>query len=322
MAKKGLDYFSFDVNFFDNDKVALIEAEFGMKGIIVLLKLLCKIYSEGYYCEWGEDQCLLFTSRKLKPSIPEIDAAFTQKVIEALLKRNFLNQELYDEHHILTSRNIQERYYEVAKRRQKNDFNTPYWLLTENRNVDRNAENVDRNAENVDRNAENVDIFSQRKVKESKVKESKYTLPREDINLNNSNTHTRGGGNIKNLYQGLSKYAQIPEDVWDAAAITGSFQNEWTSHYQQWLSEDEDTRCPLHELNEHLRKYCGDVNTEFYRAMGWCKDNLMHDQYTKIYEIVISKPQALTELRKCIKEIKKGGINQPGLFIFSKLNKL
>lgn len=315
MAKKGLDYFSFDVNFFDNDKVALIEAEFGMKGIIVLLKLLCKIYSEGYYCEWGEDQCLLFTSRKLKPSIPEIDAAFTQKVIEALLKRNFLNQELYDEHHILTSRNIQERYYEVAKRRQKNDFNTPYWLLTGNRNVDRNAENVNRNAEN-------VDIFSQRKVKESKVKESKYTLPREDINLNNSNTHTRGGGNIKNLYQELSKYAQIPEDVWDAAAITGSFQNDWTSHYQQWLSEDEDTRRPLNELNNHLRQYCGDVNTEFYRAMGWCKDNLMQDQYTEIFRLVVSKPAALTELRKCIDEIKKGGIKQPGLFIFSKLNKL
>ncbi len=308
MAKKGLDYFSFDVNFFDNDKVALIEAEFGMKGIIVLLKLLCKIYSEGYYCEWGEDQCLLFTSRKLKPSIPEIDAAFTQKVIEALLKRNFLNQELYDEHHILTSRNIQERYYEVAKRRQKNDFNTPYWLLTGNRNVDRNAENVD--------------IFSQSKVKESKVKESKYTLPREDINLNNSNTHTRGGGNIKNLYQELSKYAQIPEDVWDAAAITGSFQNDWTSHYQQWLSEDEDTRRPLNELNNYLRNYCGDVNTEFYHAMGWCKDNLMQDQYTEIFRLVVSKPAALTELRKCIDEIKKGGIKQPGLFIFSKLNKL
>ena len=310
MAKKGLDYFSFDVNFFDNDKVALIEAEFGMKGIIVLLKLLCKIYSEGYYCEWGEDQCLLFTSRKLKPSIPEIDAAFTQKVIEALLKRNFLNQELYDEHRILTSRNIQERYYEVAKRRQKNDFNTPYWLLTGNRNVDRNAENVD--------------IFSQREVMESEVKESKYTLPREDINLNNSNTHTRGGGNIKNLYNELGKYAHIREDVWEAAAITGSFQNRFTEHYRAWLNLTPRQRetSPLNQLNEELKKLCGSVNFEFYRAMGWCKDNLMQDQYTEIFRLVVSKPAALTELRKCIDEVKKGGIKQPGLFILSKLNKL
>ena len=315
MAKKGLDYFSFDVGFFDNDKVALIEAEFGMKGVFVLLKLLCKIYSEGYYCEWGEDQCLLFTSRKLKPSIPDLTAGVTQQVVESLVKRNFFNKELYEKHGILTSKNIQERYYEVAKRRQKIEFNNEFWLLENNKNVDRNAENVDRNAEN-------VDIFSQSKVKESKVKENKYNLPQEDINLNNSNTPARGGGNFKNLYQKLSKYAQIPEDVWEAVAITGCFQNHWTSHYQQWLGEAEDTRCPLNELNQYLRKYCGDVNIDYYYAMGWCKDNLMQDQYAKIYEIVISKPQALTELRMCIKEIKKGGINQPGLFIFSKLNKL
>ena len=315
MAKKGLDYFSFDVGFFDNDKVALIEAEFGMKGVFVLLKLLCKIYSEGYYCEWGEDQCLLFTSRKLKPSIPDLTAGVTQQVVESLVKRNFFNKELYEKHGILTSKNIQERYYEVAKRRQKTEFNNEFWLLENNKNVDRNAENVDRNAEN-------VDIFSQSKVKESKVKESKYNLPQEDINLNNSNTHARGGGNFKNLYQELSKHAQIPEDVWEAVAITGIFQNHWTSHYQQWLSEAEDTRRPLHELNEHLRKYCGDVNIEFYHAMGWCKDNLMQDQYTAIYRIVTTNPAALTELRKCINEIKKGGIKQPGLFIFSKLNKL
>ena len=308
MAKKGLDYFSFDVGFFDNDKVALIGAEFGMKGVFVLLKLLCKIYSEGYYCEWGEDQCLLFTSRKLKPSIPDLTAGVTQQVVESLVKRNFFNKELYEKHGILTSKNIQERYYEVAKRRQKTEFNNEFWLLENNKNVDRNAENVD--------------IFSQSKVKESKVKESKYNLPQEDINLNNSNTHARGGGNFKNLYQELSKHAQIPEDVWEAVAITGSFQNHWTSHYQQWLSEAEDTRRPLNEFNQYLRKFCGDVNIDYYYAMGWCKDNLMQDQYTGVYRIVTAKPAALIELRKCIKEIKKGGINQPGLFIFSKLNKL
>ena len=301
MAKKGLDYFSFDVNFFDNDKVALIEAEFGMKGVFILLKLLCKIYSEGYYCEWGEDQCLLFTSRKLKPSIPDLTAKFTQQVVESLVKRNFFNKDLYEKHSILTSRNIQERYFEVAKRRQKNDFDTAFWLLTNNKNVDRNAENVD--------------IFSQRKVKESKVKESKVNnLPQD--------AHTRGGGAVKNLYQELSKHAQIPEDVWDAAAITGSFQNDWTSHYQQWLSEDEDTRRPLHELNEYLRKYCGDVNIEFYHAMGWCKDNLSDLDYREIYGIAGGKRQALVELQYAIKEIKKGKITQPGAFILSRLRKL
>ena len=310
MAKKGLDYFSFDVNFFDNDKVALIEAEFGMKGVFILLKLLCKIYSEGYYCEWGEDQCLLFTSRKLKPSIPDLTAKFTQQVVESLVKRNFFNKDLYDKHSILTSRNIQERYYEVAKRRQKNDFDTAFWLLTNNKNVDRNAENVD--------------IFSQRKVKESKVKESKYNLPQEDINYNNSNTHARGGGDVKNLYFELGKYAQIREDLWDAVAISGSFQNGLTNYYREWLQlPDESKRgYTLCQLNQYLRKQAGDVNTEWFHAICWCKDNLSDLDYREVFGIVGNKQQALTELRYAIKEIGKGKINQPGAFILSKLRKL
>ena len=311
MAKKGLDYFSFDVNFFDNDKVALIEAEFGMKGVFILLKLLCKIYSEGYYCEWGEDQCLLFTSRKLKPSIPDLTAKFTQQVVESLVKRNFFNKDLYEKHSILTSRNIQERYFEVAKRRQKNDFDTAFWLLTNNKNVDRNAENVDRNAEN-------VDIFSQSKVKESKENKSKVNnLPQD--------AHTRGGGEVKNLYSELGKWAQIREDVWDAVAISGSFQNGFTQYYREWLQLDEETkrlRYPLNQLNESLRKQAGEVNTEWYHAICWCKDNLSDIDYREIYGIAGGKRQALVELQYAIKEIKKGKINQPGAFILSKLRKL
>ena len=309
MAKKGLDYFSFDVGFFDNDKVALIEAEFGMKGVFILLKLLCKIYSEGYYCEWGEDQCLLFTSRKLKPSIPDLTAGVTQQVVESLVKRNFFNKELYEKHGILTSKNIQERYYEVAKRRQKTELNNEFWLLG--------------NDKNVDRNAENVDIFSQRKVKESKVKESKYNLPQEDINYNNSNTHTRGG-EIKNLYFELGKYAQIREDLWDAVAISGSFQNGLTNYYREWLQlPDESKRgYTLCQLNQYLRTQCGEVNTEWFHAICWCKDNLSDLDYREVFGIVGNKQQALMELRYAIKEIKKGKINQPGAFILSKLRKL
>ena len=57
--KVGIDYFSFDVDFFNDDKIQLIEAEFGIKGSITAIRLLCKIYNEGYFYGWGEDQCLL-----------------------------------------------------------------------------------------------------------------------------------------------------------------------------------------------------------------------------------------------------------------------
>ncbi len=38
--KEGLDYFPLDVDFLDDKKVKLIKAEFGAKGILVLIYLL------------------------------------------------------------------------------------------------------------------------------------------------------------------------------------------------------------------------------------------------------------------------------------------
>ena len=42
----GIDYFSFNVDFFDDDKLALIEGEFGIKGAYIAIRLLCKIYKK------------------------------------------------------------------------------------------------------------------------------------------------------------------------------------------------------------------------------------------------------------------------------------
>ena len=53
--KIGLDYFALDCR--DNEKIKLIQAEFGLKGFAIVVKLLQKIYGElGYYCEWDEER--------------------------------------------------------------------------------------------------------------------------------------------------------------------------------------------------------------------------------------------------------------------------
>ena len=57
--KNGLDYFPMDV--VCNDKIELIEAEFGLTGFATVVKLFQKIYGErGYYCEWTDEVALLF----------------------------------------------------------------------------------------------------------------------------------------------------------------------------------------------------------------------------------------------------------------------
>ena len=308
VIKTGLSYYKSDTDRYQDIKIKRLKRSFSGNGIAVYDYILNEVYRvQGCFLEWDENTAFDVAEYfGLKENLVD-------EIVKYCASVGLFDKELLCRG-IITSRPIQERYLQACFQAKRKNVTIPAEIrLTEE------SENTPEESENT---PEVCDKEKKSKVKESKVKESKYTLPREDINLNNSNTHTRGGGNIKKLYQELSKHAQIPEDVWDAVAITGSFQNEWTSHYQQWLSEDEDTRRPLHELNEHLRKYCGDVNIEFYRAMCWCKDNLMLDQYTEIFRTVVSKPAALTELRKCIDEIKKGGINQPALFIFSKLNKL
>ena len=52
--KKGLDYFPFAVDFFDDEKIGAISGEFGIKGEITTVKLLCAIYRNGYFILWND----------------------------------------------------------------------------------------------------------------------------------------------------------------------------------------------------------------------------------------------------------------------------
>ena len=51
-TKEGLKYFSFDVDFFDDEKIGAISGEFGIKGEITAIKLLCAVYRNGYFTVW------------------------------------------------------------------------------------------------------------------------------------------------------------------------------------------------------------------------------------------------------------------------------
>lgn len=314
--KRGLDYYPVDVDIASDIKMRKLLKRCGGQAYTVYAFLLCLIYKNGYYIELDEDLPFILSEQT------GYSEEYIGQVIDCCLDIDLFNKTLYASDKVITSRAIQERYSLIRRLTNVKNPIDEFSLIScqetpiSCQEMTVSSKEMPISCQETPSQSVFLPIYSensaQRKENKSKVKEN--NLPQD--------AHMRGGGNIKNLYQELSKHAQIPEDVWDAVAITGSFQNEWTSHYQQWLSEDEDTRRPLHELNEHLRKYCGDVNIEFYHAMGWCKDNLMQDQYTGVYRIVTTNPAALTELRKCIKEIKKGGINQPALFIFSKLNKL
>lgn len=171
MAKKrdGLEYFPFDVVM--DDKFALIEAEFGLNGFAVLVKLLQKIYGErGYYCEWQSENMMLFSHKIGQTN------ELVSKVVGAAIERGIFDKEMFSSYHILTSKSIQEIYFDAASRRKENYADSRYLLLSEEelpKNVSIDGKNVNTNAKNVDINAENDDTTEQRKGKESKGKQRK-----------------------------------------------------------------------------------------------------------------------------------------------------
>ena len=162
MAKSGIDYFPLDVTL--NAKFELIEAEFGLTGFGVVVHLLQEIYGKaGYYIEWTEEVALLF-ARKVG-----LGGSVVSEIIEASIRRGMFDKEKYDKYHVLTSKGIQERYFEAVSRRKtlEVDFNI---LLVD---VAQILPNVYISAKNVNIFSKNADIERQSKVEKSRVEKSK-----------------------------------------------------------------------------------------------------------------------------------------------------
>ena len=160
--KRGIDYFPFDVDFFHDDKIQLVEAEFGVKGSAIAIRLLCKIYDNGYYYQWGGDECLLFTKNMGAEFVPSA----VDEVVKGLVRRCFFDKGCFDRFCILTSKGIQERYFEAIKRYKSVDVFEEYLLSDVAKNINVNIIPI-----NVSINWINADINSQKKRKESKVEE-------------------------------------------------------------------------------------------------------------------------------------------------------
>jgi hypothetical protein len=131
-----------------------------LSGFAVYVKLLQKIYSEGYFYYLGQDE-LLLTSKRINVDINSLNV-----IINCCIKRNLFNDVLFDKYNILTSQGIQKRFIEATLRRKEVEIIDQYWL-----GVDYDFNRV--KIIDVDINPDNVDIKKQSKVKESKVKERK-----------------------------------------------------------------------------------------------------------------------------------------------------
>ena len=123
--KDGANYFPKDIDFYTDDKVRLLRAEFGAKGMYMLDYLLCEIYKSGYYIQWDDDKCALVSDGAGCGCTPE----FVGEFVNGCIRRSFFNKGVFDMFGVLTSAGIQRRFIRMLNQRTKYTFIEEYFLL-------------------------------------------------------------------------------------------------------------------------------------------------------------------------------------------------
>lgn len=169
MINKGIPYFPTPANFFDEEIMELLEAKFGILSSYIVMRLLCKIYKEGYYISWGKEQSLIFV-RKVGGGIKE---EVMEKIIELLLEKEFFNKDIYEKYGVLTSEQIQKVWLEATVRRKIDFSKLPYLLEGRPGNGKQkggtNKKDADIFKADAEVNPENEDISGQTKPNQNKL---------------------------------------------------------------------------------------------------------------------------------------------------------
>lgn len=173
----GVSYFPKDTDFYSDDKIRLLRAEFGAKGMYLLDYVLCEIYKkDGYFMKWDRSKCYLVSDGAGCGCSP----SFADELIAGCIRCGIFDKTVFDKYGVLTSAGIQRRYVRMFNGRDYIRIIKEYFLLNveDRKDVSRGIlekcvfmsesvrENSDKIKENPDKNKEN----RQSKAEESKVK--------------------------------------------------------------------------------------------------------------------------------------------------------
>ncbi len=186
--KRGMDFASWNTDIFENDTKIdeLIDAQ-GWIGFSIYFYLCQKAYaSEGYFYRWSYANAAT-TARRMGGGI---GSETVKQTVAACLQIGLFDKRLFDLGSVLTSKGIQRRFVEVAKKRNYRTVDGTIWLLDQNESKGlvicaENSHSRDGNSYSLSENGDKS------KVKESKVKyikeksiekKSAFTPPsREDV---------------------------------------------------------------------------------------------------------------------------------------------
>ena len=133
--KKGINYFSFDTDFFEDPKIKKLKHKYNSFGITLYINLLTRIYREcGYYIILEED-ILIDIAEYLKTDIENIQGAIRYMTDIKLFNEKVITKNIL----VLTSERIQRTYQASVKSRGKKNpvkVNKMIWLLDEKQTED------------------------------------------------------------------------------------------------------------------------------------------------------------------------------------------
>ena len=222
--KSGVDYFPLDVNI--DDKIEILEAEHGIIGFGIWVKLLQKIYANNYWINWDNKAVIVFSNRV------NVDKNKVIEVINSCIEWNIFSQKMFETFNILTSRGIQKRFFEITKRRNRIEVIEDYLLV--DKPLSGNIVLV-----NVDNNQVNVRKSTQRKVKESKGKGKKEKLKPENVSDQTwsdfiTHRNKKKAAITQTVINGFKKQADLAGMTLEDAMIESCNRN-WIGFKADWM---------------------------------------------------------------------------------------
>ena len=130
-VKQGIDYFPFDVDFFQDLKVRKIMKSCGSQSASILIRLLCNIYKEeGYYVLWDEDLPFLISD-----DLVGVTEGAVNEVIVKAIQVGFFDKRQAEENKILTSNGIQSRFKSIVVKRKDVRINNEFLVNDVNNSI-------------------------------------------------------------------------------------------------------------------------------------------------------------------------------------------
>ncbi len=177
--KTGLDYFPLDIDIMEEPSVGFVDAKYGLQAFGLLVRLLMRIYRNGYFLPWNERELVLFATKDIG-----LDIELTKTIVTSYIEEGFFNADLYTRFGIITSRGVQKRYLRACDRRSKVAIYQEYFLLDPQVD-DVKLENVTLMPVNVSNNPVSAHNM-----------QTETTQRKENIEQNESKTnHPSGEGN-------------------------------------------------------------------------------------------------------------------------------